>query len=351
MIRRFSTVSALLVLWGCSPFQPEQVKAPAPTPFAAPVFVAAPDSETDPVEGGIGGTGAPQTAGAVGTVTGFGSIHLNGLRVVFPPSGSVPSSSGSIAEADIDLGETIEIFGVLQSDGTIFPTEAMFHFPLVGQVERVDLTDTSLTIMGARVVLEPGALVVDGFQNPTQITAGDYVQVSGLQRGGATIASRVERMAVPVRNSVMGRVSAGSQPGTVLINGVTVDYGASVPPRIGWTVRVSGVHENGRLIPYETVPGLLETATAPVPNVSIEGYLEQRASATGVGIAGFGTDFDAGSKVAAMAGDRALFIGAVDGTTFKARHGLRLPEDSVARRAFVEGIKDGYAPAGAIRTR
>jgi len=365
MIRRFSSVLALLALWGCGPNQPNLASAPVAAPAPAPVFVAAPEPKSDPAEGGIGGTGiviaegeggiggtgAPQLAGAVGTVTGFGSIHLNGLRVVFPPSGMVASSSGRVAEADIDLGETLEILGTLQPDGIVVPTEAMFRFPLVGQVERVDLTGTTLSIMGARVVIERGAVVVDSAENPVRISAGDYVQVSGLARGDLTIASRVERMSFPVRSSVMGRVKAGTRPGTVRINGVTVDYGGSVPPQVGWTVRASGAHENGRLVPYETVRSLLETVAVPVPNVSIEGYLEPRAGATGVGIAGFGREFDAASKLDALAGDRALFIGTVDSASFKARHGLRLPVDASARRALLEGIENGYAPAGAIEIR
>ena len=371
MIRRSVNLLAILALWGCAPVEPSQQSAEPSSPTravpapAAPVVVAAPAPPASPAEGGIGGTGivvagqegglggtgAPSRAGALGTVTGFGSIHINGLRVAFPASGSVPSPSGSILESDIDLGETLEILGVLQSDGTVEPTEAMFRFPLVGQVERVDPSGASLTIMGARVVLEPGALVVDEVDQPTRIVAGDMVQVSGLTRGAEVVASRIEKMSRPVRTSVMGRVEAGARPGVVQINGVTVDYGASVPPQLGWSVRVTGAYEAGRLVPYETVRSLMETVAIPISDLSIEGYLEPRAAPVGLGIGGFGREFDPQSKVTGLAGDRALFIGSLDSGTFNARHGLRLPGEANARRALLEAVENGYAPAGAIETR
>ena len=362
MIRRVTSLLAVFALWGCGATEPQVsetgVRAPEPMIAAAP-------SPEPPVEGGIGGTGivvageeggiggtgSPRLAGAVGTVTGFGSIRINGLRVVFPASGRVMSPTGSVSEADVDLGETLEILGVSQPDGTVRPTDAMFRFPVVGQVDRVDLTGTELSIMGARVVLERGALVVDENGLPVQIRAGDFVQVSGLPRGDVVIASRVERLIGPVRNSVMGRVEASDVFGAVRINGVLVNYGSSLPPRVGWTVRVSGAMSGGQLVPYETVRSLMETVTSPVPDVSVEGYLEPRAAPAGVGIGGFGREFDAGSKVTSLTGERALFIGALTDGTFQARHGLRLPNEAVGRQMLLESVENGFAPAGAIETR
>jgi len=354
MIRKVTGFLAVMTLWGCgiveqpAPVVTEPVvAAPAPAPVVvppAPVIVAVPDPEPREggiggtgiefagQEGGMGGTGAPKLAAAVGTVHDFGSIFVNGVRVVFPPSGSVRSPSGFVSESDIDLGETLEILGVRQPDGTVLPTEAMFRFPLTGRVDHVDPSGHSFTIMGARVVPERGALIVDGNGQPVPIKAGDFVQVSGLLRSGLVVASR----------SVLG---------VVRINGVTVDYGGSQPPQVGWTVRVTGAYETGRLVPYETVRSLTETVSTPIADVTVEGYLEPRASAAGVGISGFGREFDAGSKVAALSGERALFIGALENGTFKARHGLRLPNDLSERRARLRRVEDGYAPAGAIETR
>ena len=359
MIRRITGLLILSVLVGCGVSGQPDATAPAP------VVLADPDPKRDPLEGGIGGTGiviageeggiggtgAPRLAAAVGTVHRFGSVYINGVRVVFPDSGVVPSPSGSLAESSIDLGETIEVLGVLKPDGSVIPTQAMFRFPLVGRVDRVDPLGTSLDIMGARVALERGALVVDESGAPVRISAGDFVQVSGLLRDDLVVASRVEKRSGPVRSSVMGVVKPGPRSGLVRINGVAVDYGSSVPPQTGWTVRVSGVHEGGRLVPYETIRSLLETLDVPVSDISVEGYLEPRAALTGLGIGGFSHDFDAGSKVTGLTGQRALFIGALDGGAFMVRHGLQLPESGEARRARLSTVRDGYAPAGAVETR
>lgn len=363
MMRIGLTALMIAVLSNCAPI--EQSPSSIPPVADAPEAVAEPAVPASPAEGGIGGTGirvagqegglggtgAPRRAGALGTVTGFGSIHINGLRVVFPAEGSVPSPSGMVFERDIDLGETLEILGVLNPDGTVRPTEAMFRFPLVGRVERIDPTGTALWIMGARVVLEPGVVIVDESERPATIVTGDYVQVSGLSSGADVVASRIEKMQGPLRSSVMGRVEPGVTAGTVHINGVTVDYGASVPPQAGWSVRVSGAFEAGRLVPYETVRSLMETVVEPISDLSIEGYLEARAVPVGLGIGGFGREFDLLSKVSGLSGDRALFIGSLEAGAFKARHGLRLPGDGNERRALLEAVENGYAPTGAIETR
>ena len=361
MIRTATGLLVALSLWGCG-LSGQQAGSGG---VAGPLASVLPDAGNDPreggiggtgisvagQEGGIGGTGAPRLAATVGTVHKFGSVYINGVRVVFPAGGSVRSPSGSLAESEIDLGETIEIIGELQADGTVLPTDAMFRFPLVGRVDRVDPTGTSLTVLGARVLVEPGARLVGGDSRTARIVAGDYVQVSGLPRGDAIVASRIEKMPNPVRSSVMGRVEKGPRPGVISINGVAVDYGSGVPPQTGWTVRVSGVATDGRLIPYETIRSLLETVTAPVGDISVEGYLETRAAPTGSGIGGFGADFDSGSKVVSLAGERALFIGALEGNTFKARHGLVLPDGFDSRRQRLDVVRNGYAPAGAVGTR
>ena len=304
--------------------------------------------------GGIGGTGA-SGAGVVGTVTGFGSIHLNGLRVVFPASGAVPAPRGMVAEADVDLGETLEIIGTQAGDGTITPTRAMFRFPVVGRVDGV-AGDGTLSILGTEVTVEPGSLTVDGADRPVSIATGDWVQISGLPRGNGVVASRIERLPGPVRSGVTGRVERISDPSragrnVVRINGVMVDFGTATPPRDGWTVRVRGIYRNGHLTPFETTRGLLDSAAVPIPQVSVEGYLQPAADSNAPAIHGFGGRLDPGSRVASLAGQRALFIGTLAGETFAVRHGLILPDDGQARRSLLESVEDGFAPAGAIETR
>ena len=95
----------------------------------------------------------------------------------------------------------------------------------------------------------------------------------------------------------------------------------------------------------------METVAAPISDLSIEGYLESRAVPVGLGISGIGSEFDPQSKVSGLAGDRALFIGSLEFGAFNTRHGLRLPGDSNARRALLEAVENGFAPAGAIETR
>jgi len=297
--------------------------------------------------GGIGGTGA-SGAGIVGTVTGFGSVRVNGLRVVFPESGQVPSPRGIVSEADIDLGETLEIIGTREVSGTVTPTRAMFRFPVIGRGDGV-AADGTLFVLGTRVTVEPGSILADSLGKPVTLAVGDWVQVSGLPRGNGIVASRIERLEGPVRSGVTGRVERGVGQNLVRINGVTVDYGTITPPRPGWTVRVRGTYRDGRLMAIQTTRGLLDSVATAIPQVSVEGYLQPGLSETA--IAGFGAALDPGSRVASLAGQRALFIGTLAGETFEVRHGLALPDAVEARRTLLEAVEDGFAPANAIETR
>ena len=349
MTRNLVMALALVGLVGCaSSTEPDVLSAEKTAPRApSEGGIGGTGIEIAEGRGGIGGTGAPG-AGIVGTVTGFGSIHLNGLRVVFPASGRVPSPLGSVAKDDVDLGETLEILGTREADGTVTPTRAMFRFPVVGRIDGV-AEDGTLFVLGTQVIVEPGAVIADGSGNPATLAVGDWVQVSGLPRGNSVVASRIERLQGPVRSGVTGRVERGTGQNLVRINGVTVDYGTITPPRPGWTVRVRGTYRDGRLIAIKTTRGLLDSTATAIPEVSVEGYLQPGLSETAIG--GFGAALDPASRVSSLAGQRALFIGSLAGETFAVRHGLPLPDAVEARRTLLEAVEDGFAPAGAIETR
>jgi hypothetical protein len=246
-------------------------------------------------EGGIGGTGAPVWAAATGTVTGFGSIHVNGLRVVFP-NGTARTARGDIfRESTIDLGETVEIIGETRADGTIEARYAQLRFALAGMLAVGP--DGAMTVGGTAFTVGPGAPVVDATGAAIILRHGDRLAVSGLPRRGQIVASRVERL----------------------------------PP--------------GAPLPVD--PGdLLASLASPVENVVVEGYLTPSLA-----IDGFAAPVDPGSRLAVVGPDRALFIGALADGVFTVRHGLLLPEDATARREKLDAVGNAFAPAGAFETR
>ncbi len=155
--------------------------------------------------GGIGssGTGAAPTTGvASGTVNGFGSIFVAGVRcddsrakVTWNTATGTPESG----TPDVKLGQRVEV---------VFDTTAATCKILQAKVdpELVGLVSSTapLTVAGQRVVIvtdasSAPATVLDGYADASAIHAGDRVEVHGrpvLLNGQLVIqASRIERRA------------------------------------------------------------------------------------------------------------------------------------------------------------
>ena len=295
-------------------------------------------------EGGVGGTGAPW-AGARGTVTGFGSIHVNGLRVTFPPDGALDPSGARVREAEIALGETVEVVGRQTGPDTVEAAYAFVPRAVVGPVDRVFRGGRQLSVLGADIRVEPGAPVVDAATGaPVTLAKGDRVAVSALPAGDRLIASRIERLGAGASGVAYGVVRNGT------IHNIGILGVEGLPE--GVPVRVTGRVVGDSIAAQSVERGLLASLASPLDELSVEGFLVGNPRApTGYVIDGFGTPMDAASRVRALRGDRAIFIGALDPEAFRVRHGLTLPDDAPARVRLLEGLEGGFAPAGAVETR
>lgn len=153
--------------------------------------------------GGIGssGTGATPTTGlASGTVNGFGSIFVAGVRcddARAKVSWNTTTGSPETGTPDVKLGQRVEV--VFDTTATTCKVlEAKVDPELVGVVS----STAPLTVAGQRVVIVTDAAtapatVLEGYVDASGIHAGDRVEVHGrpvLQGGQLVIqASRIER--------------------------------------------------------------------------------------------------------------------------------------------------------------
>lgn len=150
-------------------------------------------------EDGIGGSGYSGDggddgiggSGLFGTVTGFGSICLNGQRIEYDDAVPV-SYAGEDATSDaLEIGQVVK---VVTRDRQAVSIDIVFA--VVGTVEKIE--ESSFSVMGQRVEPAEGSVV-----DHEALVVGGRVAVSGLRMPqGKIVASRVDPASARLRDSV-----------------------------------------------------------------------------------------------------------------------------------------------------
>jgi hypothetical protein len=143
---------------------------------------------------GTGGTGAF----AVGTISGFGSVIVNGVR--YDDSGAtVVDDDDSSSSSSLAIGQVVEIRGSVNSDGlTGTASSISYYSALKGPVTAVNAGAGTLTVFGQVVNVTPTTLF-DEVADLSAITVGNVVEVYGLpDANGAITATRIEREATSI---------------------------------------------------------------------------------------------------------------------------------------------------------
>ncbi|WP_374602563.1 DUF5666 domain-containing protein [Niveibacterium sp.] len=181
---------------------------------------------------GSGGTGVAPNGFSSGTVTGFGSVIIDGVRFD-DSSASIevernPASPTAGTSSDIKLGMKVET--------ELNPDDTIKHLTVAPEVigRITSLSGTGFVVAGQTVVISTDPATPTVFEGATglaDLAIGDIVEVHGARdASGAIVATRVERKdptsATLVR--VVGIVTAlDSTAKTFKIGTLTVDYGAA----------------------------------------------------------------------------------------------------------------------------
>ena len=201
---------------------------------------------------GGGGDGAPGvsagnasgSAMASGTITGFGSVFVNGKRFeTTAASFVVDGQPGS--QSDLKLGMTVVVSGSVNGDQRS-ANSVRQRDVVEGLVQSVAVDGLSLVVMGQAVLIDNTTLIDNNIpgQSVRNLVAGtDFVEVNGhIRPDGVIQATFIERkLAGTVTPEVRGYVrnhNSGAQ--TFQIGNLTVTYGAAVsndmpsPAGSGW---------------------------------------------------------------------------------------------------------------------
>jgi hypothetical protein len=182
--------------------------------------------------GGIQGSGAPAPATAVGPITAFGSVFVNGIE--YATSGAqirIDDQSG--AESQLNVGHIVTVKGSVNADGTTGTArEISFNGDVQGPVTEFDVTDSTFIVLGQTVRVTDSTLFDESIQpaGVTGLEGGILVEVSGFPNAaGEIVASRIDLKPAGDSLQVRGVVQALDTIGhTFRINALTVDYSGSV---------------------------------------------------------------------------------------------------------------------------
>ncbi|RMG29227.1 MAG: hypothetical protein D6721_06620, partial [Gammaproteobacteria bacterium] len=191
---------------------------------------------------GIGGTGIT----TVGTITGFGSIIVNGVHYDIT-SATIKKEGKSVNDKDPNTalreGMVVTVKGVDYGNGTGSASEVSYRDELQGPVDAGSPASQGFSVMGIPISVDAstrfskcsddGVPPVTGWDPSTQLNAGDLVEVSGYPKpGGGIQATYVEK-----KDGKCQADDKGDQEikGTLYAGGASIQVGESTPISIDTT--------------------------------------------------------------------------------------------------------------------
>lgn len=265
-------------------------------------------------KGGIGGTGI------VGTLTDFGSIIVNGLRVALPSDLPIRTPYGDAGQDVLALGQNLTIEAATVS-GTLLARRVAVVYPIVADLRAGD--DAAMMVGGIPVRLEPGAV--------DRSAPGQRVAVSGIWNGGEIVATRLDSVDAQTPVTVSGTLRLDIARGRWTIGAMPVALPEGVVSQSGSFATASGALADGELQIDRFQPGRFTGAAGALTQLAVEGYLAPSQSAPFHAVDGLGHSFAEDTDLAPYTGKRTLFTGPYDGK-FNVDRGQVLEEAFDARR-------------------
>ncbi|MGA8514055.1 MAG: DUF5666 domain-containing protein [Burkholderiaceae bacterium] len=159
---------------------------------------------------GSGGTGS-FSAFNVGTITGFGSVFVNGVRFDdSSPSLSVSDEDGKRDRSDLRLGMVVRVQGSVDANGSATASSFAFDSELLGPVRSINTAAKTLNILGQNVTVGLNTVfdgsLPSGFDS---LAVGQVLEVHGyLNPSTNTLqATLIELKSRPDRYKLSGTVN------------------------------------------------------------------------------------------------------------------------------------------------
>jgi Domain of unknown function (DUF5666) len=183
--------------------------------------------------GGTGGTGEPAPSNganlAVGPITGFGSIIVNGVRYDDSSASIVDDDDSASSRDELKLGVVVEVKSGTISNGSAPALGIAFGSSLVGPVDAgsQNTTENTLKVLGQTVKVTNATVYGEGLTGLASIVDRAIVNVHGILDAGTgvTTATRIELKLNPQHYRLRGKVSdLNTTLKTLKIGGQSVSY-------------------------------------------------------------------------------------------------------------------------------
>lgn len=186
--------------------------------------------------GGESGSVGANAAGAtsVGSISGFGSVIVNGVRFDDSAARVTDDSDNSISSSSLGLGMTVEVSGSVNDDGTGSASSITVFSEVQGPISNLNVGVGTFSILGFDITVS-SATVFEDLSGLSALVNGNIVEVHGTRSGNAITATRIERKTpgagdtlIKIRGQISGLNTTTS---TFTMGTVTVNYaGAQVSP-------------------------------------------------------------------------------------------------------------------------
>jgi len=176
---------------------------------------------------------SPSPTSASGVITGFGSVFVNGIEYD-TTNASIFEEGTPTTEDALAVGMVVAVQGTVNDDGT---TGTATRISYDDNVEGIVLSNTiavdgKLDVMGQIINVDGNTTFeshVAGINQPSDIVAGNVVEVSGYTSGNGTIfATRIEVKTATYSTGyeieVKGIIEAGVTATEFMIGTLTIDY-------------------------------------------------------------------------------------------------------------------------------
>lgn len=190
-----------------------------------------------------------------GTITGFGSVIVQGVHYDTSKAEFELDGSGGKRQDDLSVGQRVTIVGRVDDRGNHLADRVEYEAELHGSVTAIDLAAQRFTALGQTIVVDD-ATVYRGLTDLSGLAVGDAIEVSGSRAADQSIlASFVKKEDARAEAELKGSISAlDSSARRFSIGSQTIDYAnatvlpAGFTPANGATVEVKGRLQSGIVI-------------------------------------------------------------------------------------------------------
>lgn len=236
---------------------------------------------------GIDGSGAP-IASSTGTIDGFGSVIVNGVRYDSSKA-RIRINNALGSEEDLHTGYRVKITGTKTDNDAGVADTIEFRPDLVGIITHIDLAKEQLRVLNQLIQIT-NATIFDAAITPNNLeglTIGNQVLISGqINNEGIITATRVEP--TQQHHQLNGVIRDLDQRfSTFIIRDVTVNYSAATLHDInnsqltnGMRVSVSGTLDDTSTLQALDVSEVNDRFGSEIQKAEIEGFITRFVSHT-----------------------------------------------------------------------